>query len=761
MATVFAARQKGPGGVGRLVAVKLIAPGLSQDASFEKMFLREARIAARLEHPNIVRVYDVREVSGEMLLTMEFVHGATLASLRERAGGPTPPGVAVRIARDVARGLHAAHEAKDQEGQPLGLVHQDISPQNVMVGYDGCSKLLDFGVARLAAEDASRTDTVRGKPSYLTPEQLAGERLDRRTDVFALGIVLYEMLTGDRLFRRATLAETHLAVAQHQGLDRSAIRTPMSPAILGVLERALRRAQEDRFESADALRRALESAAEASGIAVAEDAEVSAWARATSPPVVDPVALEREIADWEAAEVGSIADLPTEPPASRPLGTSTGTAVTRTHAVPDGTQKGRVPFSAVAVGALLVGALSAYFGFPGSGDRSRPSSSPPPPPPVISTPVVPTGPLRCTVGAPLEPMKLPRRVTRLTVAAHDERVLVAAVAGKEARYSIGTVGARARVPLTGPLVDTTPVAGELGLALAKPEGFLLVHQRTHGPGHKPPPVGSVIFQDIDRKDGRPEAGTATMALIPSENAGATSRPLTVYVAGGRYAKEMSSVTRRAHMTVFGPHMPLRTMEIGSYQVVAPLAPAVGIGTKRGAVLLREHGQILAYWFDITSATPAARAVVSVGLHGAPAVAFVGDTAVTLWSERSGEKGPSRLVGSVVRPQDGAWSTRRRLGDAPVSTAAPSIAVSDTRLYVAWMGAESDGPRVHLGASRLERDERGDPKESAPIDLQDAHASAVLVGEGPADFVQIATSSQHTWLAWSHDDVVETALVDCQ
>lgn len=759
MATVFAARQKGPGGVGRLVAVKLIAPGLSQDASFEKMFLREARIAARLEHPNIVRVYDVREVSGEMLLTMEFVHGATLASLRERAEGPIPPGIAVRVARDVARGLHAAHEAKDQEGQPLGLVHQDISPQNVMVGYDGCSKLLDFGVARLAAEDASRTDTVRGKPSYLTPEQLAGERLDRRTDVFALGIVLYEMLTGDRLFRRATLAETHLAVAQHQGLDRSAIGTPMSPAILDVLDRALRRAKEERFESAEAFRRALESAADASGIAVAEDAEVSAWARATSPPVLDPVALEREIADWEAAEIASIADLPTEPPASRPLGTSTGAAVTRTHAVPAGTRKGRVPFSAVAVGALLAGALAAYFGFPGSGERSPPP--PPAPPPVSSTPVAPTGPLRCALGAALEPMKLPRRVTRLTVAAHDERVLVAAVAGKEVQYSIGTAGARARVPYASPAADPTPVAGELGLALARPEGFLAVHQRTHGPGNKPPPVGSVVFQDIDRKDGRPEAVTATMALIPSENAAATSRPLTVYVAGGRYAKEPSTVTRRAHMTVLGPHMPLRTMEIGSYQVVAPLAPAVGIGTTRGAVLLREHGQILAYWFDMASASPGARAVVSVGFHGEPALAFVGDTAVSLWSDRSGEKGPARLVGSVVRPQDGAWGTRRRLGDAPVSPTAPSIAVSDARLYVAWIGVESDGPRVRLGASRLDRDERGDPKESAPVDLQDAHASAVLVGEGPADLVQIATSSQHTWLAWSHDDVVETALVECQ
>lgn len=765
MATVLAARQEGPGGVGRLVAVKLIAPGLAQDASFEKMFLREARIAARLEHPNIVRVYDVREVEGELLLTMEFVHGATLASLREHLAGPIPPAIALRIVTDVARGLHAAHDARDQEGRLLGLVHQDVSPQNVMVGYDGGSRLLDFGVARIAAEDASRTDTVRGKPSYLAPEQLGGERLDRRTDVFALGIVLYEALTGERLFRRETLVETHLAIAAHHGLDRAAMAGRVPPALVEVLDRALRRAPEARWESADALRRALESAAEASGIVLAADAQVAAWTRATCPPASDPGELEREIAEWESAELHDIADLPTEPPASRPPGTSTGRAVARSTMPADPARSRRAPFSAVAAAALSAGALVAYFALP---ERAGDSAPPEPPAPSAapSAMSVSTGPLRCTVGAPVEPMKLPGPVTRLTIAAHDRRALVAAVAGKEARYSIATAGERRRdiyvpPPAALPPVELPPAASEAGLALATPDGFLLVQQRTHGPGHTPPPEGSVVFRDIDRKDGMPEAGMATPALLPAEIAGAAARPLTVYVAAGRFRDDRSSVIARAHMTVHGPHIRIRTDDLGTFQTGAPLVPAVAIGKTRGAVLVRAHHELKAYWFDVASATPRPAAIAAVGLLGAPALAFAGDAAVALWSAGTAEDGPSRLVGSVVRPEDGGWGAIRSVIDGPVSTTAPSIVVSDATLHLAWVGLDGGAPRVHVAAARLETDRDGLPKAGAPVDLAATCAGAGPAIDGPADLVQLASSPGATWIAWSHGDVVETAQVECR
>jgi serine/threonine-protein kinase len=307
MATVFAARQVGARGATRVVAVKVMATALADDPAAQQMFEREVVIATRVEHPNIVRTYEVGEVSGEIFLAMELVRGATLSTLCARSPGGAPVPVAVRIACDVARGLHAVHELRGANGEVLGVVHQDVTPHNVIVDYDGPTKLLDFGVARMVSRDGSRTERVRGKPAYLAPEQVLLERIDRRADIYALGAVLYELLTGARSSTGAPGAEPSAAN------DVRALRADVPEPLARVVARALEVDPERRFVTADEMRRALGEARDAGGIEAIDESEVAAWARAVAPPPWSLEDLERELSTegLYRAEVAAVADLPT------------------------------------------------------------------------------------------------------------------------------------------------------------------------------------------------------------------------------------------------------------------------------------------------------------------------------------------------------------------------------------------------------------------------------------------------------------------
>src|SRR5262245_16856478 len=190
MAVVWAARAMGSRGFTKLVALKTMLPALAADPRFEKMFLAEASLCSRLHHGNVCEVVDLGESGGQLYLVMEWVHGDTLAAMMA-AARPLPMGVAGRIAIDVARGLHAAHVLKDAGGAPLGIVHRDVSPQNILVGVDGSSKIADFGVAKREGGPATQAGFVKGKVRYMAPEQVYCENADPRTDVFALGVVLY------------------------------------------------------------------------------------------------------------------------------------------------------------------------------------------------------------------------------------------------------------------------------------------------------------------------------------------------------------------------------------------------------------------------------------------------------------------------------------------------------------------------------------------------------------------------------------------
>ncbi len=204
MATIHVGRLMGPVGFTRTVAIKRLHPSFAKDPEFVAMFMDEARLASRVRHPNVVPILDVVASDGELLLVMEYVAGESLSRLirleRKRARR-VPVEIAVRIVSEVLAGLHAAHEAKTDRGMDLGLVHRDVSPQNALVGEDGISHLIDFGVAKAAGRvQTTREGQLKGKLAYMAPEQIRLGKVDRRTDIYSAGAVLWEVLTGRRLF---------------------------------------------------------------------------------------------------------------------------------------------------------------------------------------------------------------------------------------------------------------------------------------------------------------------------------------------------------------------------------------------------------------------------------------------------------------------------------------------------------------------------------------------------------------------------------
>lgn len=263
MGSVFLARRDGPGRFHKRVAIKTIHPHLAKEQAFVDMFLDEARIAAAMNHPNVAQVFDLGEVDGRYFLAMEYLHGEHLGVVRERVGR-IDPNVVACIASFAARGLHHAHEACDADGRPLGLVHRDVSPQNIFLTYDGQVKVTDFGIARAEGRLSQTTDTgrIKGKCAYMAPEQVTSKPVDRRADIFALGVVMRELLSGQRLFAAASDAETLLKIASDEvpPLDDS-----FPKPIAEIVTRALAHDANDRYATAEALADALDDFRMAAG----------------------------------------------------------------------------------------------------------------------------------------------------------------------------------------------------------------------------------------------------------------------------------------------------------------------------------------------------------------------------------------------------------------------------------------------------------------------------------------------------------------
>jgi hypothetical protein len=278
MAAVWRARLLGPRGFSKMVALKVMLPSLTGDPRFESMFVAEARAASNIRHRNVREILDLGMENGIFYIAMEWVDGETLAVLKTQHGGAVPIAIAARIVLDAARGLHEAHEARDEDGAPLGIVHRDVSPENILVARDGSAKIADFGVAKVDGEPLANADFVKGKVRYMAPEQVYCENVDRRTDVFSLAVVLYEATTGKHPFAAATDLATLANVAAPEEADAPSLHVAdYPPALERVLMKALSKDPVARFETAAAFDAALDRAMPA-----ASPAEVAAFVGSTS-----------------------------------------------------------------------------------------------------------------------------------------------------------------------------------------------------------------------------------------------------------------------------------------------------------------------------------------------------------------------------------------------------------------------------------------------------------------------------------------------
>jgi serine/threonine protein kinase len=263
MAELFLARVTGPMGFNKTLVLKRILPQLAGDPSFVEMFLREARLAAQLNHPHIVQIFDFGEAYGSYFLAMEYVDGPNLRVLLKTAlaaGTPLPPTLCARLIASACEGLAFAHDFQDPAtGRPLGLIHRDISPENILVSRQGAVKLVDFGIAKTADQSPkTQSGIVKGKLSYLSPEQVRSMPLDRRVDVYALGVVLYELLTGQKPFTGPSDASLVQAILFDPLPPTLRYRPDLPVELQRIVERALSRDREQRYRDCRAMQLDLE-----------------------------------------------------------------------------------------------------------------------------------------------------------------------------------------------------------------------------------------------------------------------------------------------------------------------------------------------------------------------------------------------------------------------------------------------------------------------------------------------------------------------
>jgi serine/threonine-protein kinase len=285
MATVWLARLRGKRGFEKLFAIKTIRTELVEDARFQEMFLDEARIASGVQHPNVAQIIDLGEANDVLFIVMEWVDGDSLAKVRKlamRRATDLPVGVALRVLADAGAGLHAAHELRDSRGQPLGIVHRDVSPQNLLVSTAGSVKVIDFGIAKSQNRSQGETGTgvVKGKIQYMAPEQVKkGRTVDRRTDVWALGVCLHELVAGRPPYGGDDDVEV-IRKLLHDEPPQLAEGLP--EPVARILARSIAMDPDDRFPTAAGLQRALESAMKELGEPTTSD-DVGGFLRATFP----------------------------------------------------------------------------------------------------------------------------------------------------------------------------------------------------------------------------------------------------------------------------------------------------------------------------------------------------------------------------------------------------------------------------------------------------------------------------------------------
>src|SRR3954469_21177907 len=256
-AEIYLARIDGTNGVEKFVVVKCLHDHLADDTEFVKMFLDEARLGAMFDHSNVVQTFELGEHENRYYMVMEFLAGLSLAMVARRAnerlsGGVMPVPLSLNIAAQACAGLHYAPEGRANE-KPLNLVHRDISPQNLVISFEGVVKVVDFGIARAELRDTkTKAGTIKGKFAYMSPEQCVANAVDRRTDIFALGVIVHELLTGRRLFKRTSPYETYQAVLECAVEPPSKINNQLDPALDALVMKAVAKDKEQRYPTAEA-----------------------------------------------------------------------------------------------------------------------------------------------------------------------------------------------------------------------------------------------------------------------------------------------------------------------------------------------------------------------------------------------------------------------------------------------------------------------------------------------------------------------------
>ncbi len=272
MAEIYLARGASVAGVARYVVLKRILREKASDTSFVQMFLDEARLAAQLQHPNVAQVYDIGRLGDSYFFTMEYVHGETLRGIMQQATAvakPIPLGCVLAFASGVAAGLHHAHTRHGIDGKPLGIVHRDVSPSNIMASFEGTVKLVDFGVAKATHRSAeTRSGAVKGKISYLSPEQCRGNDVDRRSDLFSLGIVLWETISGTRLYRRTSDFDAMHAIVSDEAPRLTNFRPDVPPELDDLVHKLLAKMPAARYQTGDELHEDIDRIAVRAGVSM-------------------------------------------------------------------------------------------------------------------------------------------------------------------------------------------------------------------------------------------------------------------------------------------------------------------------------------------------------------------------------------------------------------------------------------------------------------------------------------------------------------
>jgi serine/threonine-protein kinase len=398
MATVHLGRLVGPAGFGRTVAIKRLHPHLAKEPEFVTMLTDEARVAGRIGHPNIVSTLDIVAADGEVFLVMEYVAGLTLSALMKRAAAQAeriPIGIVNTIMAGILHGLHAVHEARDENGKPLEVVHRDVSPQNIMVGVDGVARVLDFGIAKAAGRlHTTRDGQLKGKLGYMSPEQLGAGTVDRRTDIYAAAVVLWEVLAGERLFEGDDAAAVFGSVMQKRVAPPSEKNPEVPPEIDQAALRALEREPTRRFARARDMAMIIESTGP-----LARTSEVGEWVSMIGEDLLRERA--QTVADIEAHR-GQAATKVVTKPVDKPDAFAT---VVETS--PGGRKKRRAMTVALAGAALLATAAASALIARRTEPRSTPAvaptserSEPAATPPAVSVAEIPAP---ASTPAPREP----------------------------------------------------------------------------------------------------------------------------------------------------------------------------------------------------------------------------------------------------------------------------------------------------------------------------------------------------------------------